>query len=252
MQPDELDARAAKDEEQDHMSMQLFVEASDRDQVDYDPPHPLAGLDTETLASFNLKQIRSALGISQQQIADKLSEDRAAGHHDVKLSQTQIAKIERGERPWRLNELIAIAAALGVEMEEFFKAQSAANDALMLVRTAKLKYQRAEARVEDAREALRLALRASYEAENELIKAAARHQVWDEKVLTLLTLRGVRKWWQEHMSSLGLPGAKEAKESDERSEYAVAFVAEEWIRITKEETGKEPEKPVQELPQLDL
>lgn len=249
MTPDELDARAAAEEQQAHMAMQLVHEEGERQKVDYDPPSPLDGLDTERLASFNLKQIRTSLGISQQQIADKLAEDRAAGHHDVKLSQTQIAKIERGERPWRLNELVAIAAALGVEMYEFFNGQPASNDSNMIVRTAKLKYQRAQANEEEARERLKSAVRATYEAENALLKAAARYQIHDPEVLKILTFRGVRSWWANVVKDEPYPDQSKDRE---RSDYAVQFVADEWVRLTEEETGKPPEKPMADLPLVDL
>ncbi|MFE8944532.1 helix-turn-helix domain-containing protein [Streptomyces sp. NPDC007856] len=248
MKPDDLDARVADDEEQVYMAMQLVHEEGERQNVDYDPPHPLDGLDMERLASFNLKQIRTALGISQQQIADKLTADRAAGHHDVKLSQTQIAKIERGERPWRLNELVAIAAALGVALDEFFSGQPASNDAKMLVRTAKLKYQRAKANEEEARDALKAAIRDTYEAENALLRAAARHQIQDPEVLKILSLRGVRSWWADDARKEPLP---DRARDEDRKEYAVKFVAEEWVRLTKEETGKPPEQPVHNLPLLE-
>ena len=79
--------------------------------------HPLDELDSESLASFNLRRIRKELGLSQQQIADRIAADRPGG---AKLSQTQIAKIERGERPWRVNEMAMIANALGIHWDEFF------------------------------------------------------------------------------------------------------------------------------------
>ncbi len=231
------------------MAMQLLHEEGERQKVDYDPPDPLDGLDTERLASFNLKQIRTSLGISQQQIADKLAEGRAAGYHDVKLSQTQIAKIERGERPWRLNELVAISTALGVEMDEFFNGQPASNDSNMLVRTAKLKYQRAQANEDEARERLKSTVRATYEAENTLVKAAARHQIQDPVVLKILSLRGVRSWWANAAKDAPKPDRSEFRE---RSDYAKQFVAEEWARLTEEETGKPPEEPIADLPLLNL
>ncbi|MFJ6645802.1 helix-turn-helix domain-containing protein [Streptomyces sp. NPDC091290] len=247
MTPDELDALAAEREDEAHMSMQLVHEEGERRQTDYDPPHPLDGLDTERLASFNLKQIRTALGVSQQQIADKLTEHRAAGHHDVKLSQTQIAKIERAERPWRLNELVAIADALGVQIDEFFAGQAASNDAHLLVRTAKLKYQRAQANEEDARDALKAAVRATYEAENALLRAAAKHQVRDDEVLKILSLRGSRSWWAKVARESPMP---DRTRDDERVEHALTYAAEEWDRLTREETGKPPEKPISDLPFL--
>ncbi|MFE2353089.1 helix-turn-helix domain-containing protein [Streptomyces parvulus] len=248
MTPDEIEALAAQDEEQEHMSMQLINEESDRRSVDLDPPDPLAGLDTERLASFNLKQIRTVMGVSQQQIADKLTQDRAAGHHDVKLSQTQIAKIERGERPWRLNELVAISLALGVEMYEFFNHEPASSDSKMLVRTAKLKYQRAQAHEESVRGELRAAVRAKYEAENELVRVAARHQIRDETILHILSLRGVRDYWAKETEKMGIPNPEDRKAKEE---HAIKFAADEWLKLTKEETGKSPVGSFSDLPTLD-
>lgn len=40
---------------------------------------PLDGIDSETIASFNLKRIRKALGLSQQQIADRIASERLGG-----------------------------------------------------------------------------------------------------------------------------------------------------------------------------
>ncbi|MFF0136735.1 helix-turn-helix domain-containing protein [Streptomyces sp. NPDC005227] len=241
MTPDELDARVASEEESDHQMMQIINEESERQKVDFDPPHPLDGLDTESLASFNLKQIRTTLGMSQQQIADQLAAHRAAGHHDVKLSQTQIAKIERGERPWRLNELVAIAAALGVEMGEFFSGQPASRDGDMLVLTAKLKYQRAKAAEENAREELRAAIRASYRAEEELIRLCAKYEIGEPEVIGILALRGNRSFWAEltkDEDSERVSGHSDHLE--ERKEYAKEFVAKEWSRLVQEETGHPP------------
>lgn len=237
MTPDELDAEAARIAEDNSTTMRAVAEVSERRKVDYDPPHPLDGLDTESLASFNLKQIRTALGLSQQQIADRLAEHRAAGHHEVKLSQTQIAKIERGERPWRLNELVAISAALGVEMGEFFSGQPASNDANMLVLTAKLKHQRAKANEEEAREGLRAAIRGTFEAENELLKVAARHEIKDPEVIHILTLRALRQQWVE-VAEKEQPPSKETLE--ERRKKGVIFVAQEWSKLVEQETGHPP------------
>jgi transcriptional regulator with XRE-family HTH domain len=55
-----------------------------------------------------MRQTRTKAGLSQQKIADAL---RAQGH--AVFVQTTIAKIERGERPIRLDEAVAIAALFG-------------------------------------------------------------------------------------------------------------------------------------------
>ncbi|WP_371669996.1 helix-turn-helix domain-containing protein [Streptomyces sp. NBC_00289] len=235
--PDDMDRLAADQEESDSLMMRAVAEVSERRGVDYDPPHPLDGLDTESLASFNLKQFRTALGVSQQQIADRLAEHRAAGHHDVRLSQTQIAKIERGERPWRLNELVAIAVALGVELGEFLKGQPATGDAGMQVMAAKLRYQNAEANEEDAREALRAAVRRTHEAANALLKVAARHEIMDQEVVNILTHRGMRQYWVEDAEKEAEPSSSTL---EERQNWAGQFMAEEWHRLVEEETGHPP------------
>ncbi|MBE4790879.1 helix-turn-helix transcriptional regulator [Streptomyces sp. NE06-02D] len=233
--------------------MQIVNEESERRKIHLEAPHPVEGLDTESLASFNLKQIRTTLGMSQQQIADKLAEHRTAGYHDVKLSQTQIAKIERGERPWRLNELVAIAGALEVPVDEFFNAQAASQDGDVLVLTAKLRYQRAKAQEEAVRDDLRAAIRATYEAENELLRASARYELTLPEVLSILALRGHRSYWAKVTQEEDAERIRTRGDHDEpRKEHAVEFVAKEWDRLVREETGHPPKEPWSDLPQAML
>ncbi|MFI0897097.1 helix-turn-helix domain-containing protein [Streptomyces sp. NPDC020983] len=138
------------------------------------PPPPEDGqildeLDMETRASWNLKRIRQALGLSQQQISDRLAELGLG----IRLSQSQIAKIERGERPWRLNELYAIAEAMGVDAMEFYADQNYKDDPELTVEAARLRLLRASEEEERAKEAWLAAARKTYEAEEIVVRAAA-------------------------------------------------------------------------------
>lgn len=58
-----------------------------------------------------LRSTREATGLSQQNIADGL---KPLG---FSLHQTQIAKIERGERPLRLDEAVALASLFGATVD---------------------------------------------------------------------------------------------------------------------------------------
>jgi transcriptional regulator with XRE-family HTH domain len=57
-----------------------------------------------------LREARSARGWTQQYLADRLIE------MGVKMDRTAIARVERGQREVRLEELVAIAAALDVAL----------------------------------------------------------------------------------------------------------------------------------------
>ena len=67
----------------------------------------------DTSATFIawLKDARAAAGLSQQNVADAL---KAQG---FRFHQTMIAKIERGERPVRLDEAVAFAALFGTTLD---------------------------------------------------------------------------------------------------------------------------------------
>lgn len=58
-----------------------------------------------------LRTARKAAGMSQQNIADAL---KALG---INLSQTQVAKIEAGARPLRLDEAVALADVFGATVD---------------------------------------------------------------------------------------------------------------------------------------
>ncbi|MGW0938841.1 helix-turn-helix domain-containing protein [Streptomyces sp. NPDC002666] len=233
---DSDEERAARAEEDATAVYRITADLEEKRKTNY-YDHPLDGLDSESLASFNLRRIRKAVGLSQQQIADRIADKYGLGEEVVKLSQTQIAKIERGERPWRLNELVAIAAAIGVGLDEFFAAQDASNDGQTLVLTAKLKYQRAQAMEEEAREILRDAIRATYEKENALIRAAAEHGIKDPRVMQILTDRALRQETVEAAEKdldepIDGPGLQ--KRADERTGKAMTYVANEWLRFRQE------------------
>lgn len=59
-----------------------------------------------------LRTTRRAAGLSQQGVADAL---KASG---INLFQSQVAKIERDERPLRLDEAVAIAAIFGATVDQ--------------------------------------------------------------------------------------------------------------------------------------
>lgn len=203
----------------------------------YGPPgeHPIESVDGESLASYNLKQIRKTLGMSQQQIADRIAQVS-----DVKLSQTQIAKIERGERPWRVNEMFAIAEALGVDYHELFTGQPASNDPQMLVLAARLKLQRAEALEDDARELWRDAAYRRFECEEELVRMAAAHGIEEPTVFKVLLFRWYRRRRAEEEQIVGFDPPSQAEIDHESAEL---FAREEWNRYLREAAEKRSKRP---------
>ncbi|MFD3352773.1 helix-turn-helix domain-containing protein [Streptomyces fradiae] len=191
--------------------------------------HPLEGLDSESLASFNLRRIRKELGFSQQQIADRIAAARPGG---AKMSQTQIAKIERGERPWRVNEMMMIAEALGVEWHDFFAVTPGTDYTRLDVEAARLRYQHAKALEDDAREAWREAARKLYEAEEDFVRLAARADYKHPEAVMALHMRWMHQdyvknaldWRDIDLAAVG-----------ERAREAAEFAAREWERIRSEE-----------------
>lgn len=67
---------------------------------------------TEARFAEWLKAARTEAGMSQQKVADAL---RAQGH--ANLHQSNFAKIERGERPVRLAEAVAMAELFGTTID---------------------------------------------------------------------------------------------------------------------------------------
>ncbi|MEU3255829.1 helix-turn-helix transcriptional regulator [Streptomyces sp. NPDC006997] len=197
----------------------------------YGPPaeHPLNEVDGESLASYNLRRIRKELNVSQQQIADRIAE---VG--EIKLSQTQIAKIERGERPWRVNEMFAIAEALGVDHTELFTGQAATNDPHMLVLAARLKLKRARTLEYDAQERWRDAAYHRFECEESFVRVAAAYAIEDAEVLNVLRARWFQQRRVEAAESGLLTGGKSSDQQDEMQNEASAFAREEWERYRRE------------------
>ncbi|MFC8433723.1 helix-turn-helix transcriptional regulator [Streptomyces sp. NPDC057253] len=152
--------------------------------------HPYEHVDSESLASHNLKVIRMQLGVSQQQIADRLPTVHGGV---VRLAQTQIAKIERGERPWRVNEMFAIAEALGVNWTELFRGgprDPEANDDHLVMLGARNKYHQAQQRAAAAKENWVQAEREELRAGMEMARTAARLGIEDPTVLRFLEFQG--------------------------------------------------------------
>ncbi len=171
-------------------------------------------MDSESVASHNLLRIRKRLGVSQQQIADRLPHVYGGM---VRLAQTQIAKIERGERPWRVNEMFAIAEALGVEWQELFRLgpqeEDGESDHLVML-GARLKYQQAEERQREAKEAWIKAAREELEAGLEMARTAAELGIEDPTVMRFLELRSATHIWMEKGQA-----AFEARESFDLEEH---------------------------------
>lgn len=74
--------------------------------------------DTEVQAAYdarvgrNILTLRLARGLTQGRLAELLE------HHGVTLSQPVLVKVEQGRRPLRLREAHALAAVLGVRVDE--------------------------------------------------------------------------------------------------------------------------------------
>ncbi|MCZ4605341.1 helix-turn-helix transcriptional regulator [Streptomyces sp. Lzd4kr] len=160
--------------------------------------HHYAYVDSESLASHNLKIIRRELGVSQQQIAERLPHVYGGM---VRLAQTQIAKIERGERPWRVNEMFAIAQALGVEWHEFFRGgprDPEENDDHLIMLGARNKYTEAQRKAEEAKEAWIAAATEELKAGIEMSETAARLGIEDPTVIRFLEYRAGTFLFREH------------------------------------------------------
>lgn len=76
-----------------------------------------------------VKALRQAAGLTQRQLAERLSEWGEKDYH-----QTTVAKLETGNRPTSLAELIPLAVALGVSQREFFEDPTPADRAEHKVR----------------------------------------------------------------------------------------------------------------------
>jgi transcriptional regulator with XRE-family HTH domain len=137
---------------------------------------PLPGeVDYGAVFARRLRQLRTAMKITQRQVAEQM------GGHGFQMHQTTIAKIETGERAVQLDEAAAIAKVLGVSLQDLItelpsdelsealahlancqeqleaaradqaKAEAAAEDAGRRVRDARSELMRAERRARAAR-----------------------------------------------------------------------------------------------------
>jgi transcriptional regulator with XRE-family HTH domain len=204
--------------------------------------------DMERLASFNLRRIRQALGLSQQQVADKLAEKSGR----VRLSQSQLAKMERGERPWRVNELWDIADALGIQYMEFFSGQLREDSAALHVLAARLKWQAAWEEAAQIEADYKKAVRKALEAGRKLVHTAAYYGVKDDHAMHVLAAQASRadevEGTVEEINSDGPMISREElddrhKQFEEERARNKAWAEEEWKRLTSkiEEQKKQDE-----------
>ncbi|MEV6546392.1 helix-turn-helix transcriptional regulator [Streptomyces sp. NPDC051665] len=199
-------------------------------------------VDQETLACWNLRRIRQALGLSQQQVSDKLAELGGS-----RLSQSQLAKMERGERPMRVNEMFDLGAALGIHYFEFFAGQMRSDDRDLQLLAARLHYQRAVEKSERAEEAYKETVKDALRAGQKLIHTSAYLGIKDETAMVLLTdqtdrLAQVDQVMLElesptygEVSKLPHVQAKLAARpaQEERYRKKRAWAEEEWARLVK-------------------
>lgn len=200
--------------------------------------HPYEWIDAESLASHNLKIIRNQLGISQQQIAERLA--HVQGGH-VRLAQTQIAKIERGERPWRMNETFAIAEALGVDWMELFRGgpkDPDVDDSHLLMLGARNKYTQAQKRASDAKDEWVAAETEELKVGMEMARTAARLGIEDPTVLKFLEFRGAALVFMEEEEEKNDPGHWADFDLDARTEQIEAHGRAAWMKLLEEEQAK--------------
>lgn len=201
-------------------------------------------VDTETLASWNLRRIRQVLGLSQQQVSDKLAEIPGGS----RLSQSQLAKIERGERPWRVNEMFDLAEALGLDAFDFLSGQMGTDDGSLAVLAARLRYQRAAHAAYKAGETYRELLEVEHRAALKLLHTSTYQGIKDETALRWLEGQAaVAEDVGETLVQLGMTAAEVAAEPaaqppvlsaadsvDARREALRAWAEREWERVAAE------------------
>lgn len=93
-----------------------------------------------------VRQLRKAAGLTQQQLADRLSQWGRSYH------QTTVAKLEAGTRPTTLEELIPLSVALGVSQREFFEDPSPEDMAEREIREAEQRVDDVQAELAKLRE----------------------------------------------------------------------------------------------------
>jgi transcriptional regulator with XRE-family HTH domain len=77
---------------------------------------------SDSIFARKLREIRQQAGVTQQQIADRMT---GAGH---KLHRSAVAKIELGERPVTIGEAVQLAGVLGVPLMEMVTDRDAATE----------------------------------------------------------------------------------------------------------------------------
>lgn len=75
--------------------------------------HRFTPLEGEALVAHNLKVLRKAARLSQEDMAERMT------RLGFKFHQTQVAKIENGTRPVRFDEVLGLAKALSVPAANF-------------------------------------------------------------------------------------------------------------------------------------
>ncbi len=75
--------------------------------------HRFKPLEGEALVAHNLRVLRKAARLSQEDVAERMT------RLGFKFHQTQVAKIENGARPVRFDEVIGLAKALSVPAANF-------------------------------------------------------------------------------------------------------------------------------------
>ncbi|XUL89741.1 helix-turn-helix domain-containing protein [Streptomyces galilaeus] len=191
------------------------------------------GVDPEALASWNLKRIRVRLGVSQQEISDRL----ALGGSGVRLAQTQIAKIERGERPWRVNEMFAIAEALRIRQSELLTEQGLDDAPQMALLAARVAYQEAKAEEANSWEHWRRSVSVTRAAGVHMCRTAAKYGIEDDEVMDFLASSFI------HLSWLQAFEAAEPKwSSEEKQEAARTYALRQWQRFVSEPDDEPPQE----------
>lgn len=78
---------------------------------------PLAQLEPKEVLASNVRRLRTSTGLSQEELAAR------AGLH-----RTYISSVERGQRNVSLENIFAIARALGCDPRELIDAEAAGGD----------------------------------------------------------------------------------------------------------------------------
>lgn len=163
--------------------------------------------DTELRIGRNLRRIRESLELSQQDIAERLTK---LGH---RFHQTQVAKIERGERAVRVNEWIAISEALGVMPLALMAGGMGTDDAVF---QARLQFERMRTNVESVSSRL-------YEVGRDL---EAAQELYQQALKTYL---------------------KNAAEANQEVQWSEVEVGKEWAEKLKNSVANEYAEDLEEL-----